>query len=100
MARRGSHIEEAARDSNVLTVSDSVIRRASVANPEFANLTDNAAGAAAHERGQTLFQAIRTYPKAVGWSILLSTALVMEGYDVVLLAKYDLLKRRLLVAVC
>ena len=79
---------QAEHDPNVLTVSDSIIRRASVANPEFAHLTDDAAGAAAHERGQTVFQAIRTYPKAVGWSILLSTALVMEGYDTVLLAKY------------
>lgn len=30
-----------------------------------------------------LLQAIKTYPNAVGWSVLASTALVMEGYDIV-----------------
>lgn len=33
------------------------------------------------EHGLSLLQAIKLYPKAVGWSVLLSTALVMEGYD-------------------
>ncbi|KUJ15446.1 putative maltose permease [Mollisia scopiformis] len=34
----------------------------------------------------SIWQAFRTYPKAVMFSIILSTAIVMEGYDVVLLA--------------
>jgi len=33
-------------------------------------------------------QAIKLYLKAVGGSILLSTAVVMEGYDVVLLSSF------------
>lgn len=33
-------------------------------------------------------QAFKLYPKAVGWSILLSTAIVMEGYDVSLLSNF------------
>lgn len=35
------------------------------------------------EHQMSLLKALRTYPKAVGWSILASTALVMEGYDIV-----------------
>lgn len=36
----------------------------------------------------TFAQAIRLYPKAVAWSVLLSTSLVMEGYDTTLLASF------------
>ena len=86
MARRESHIENVAAEPNVLTLSDSVIRRASVANPEFAKINEDAAGAAFLERNQTFLQAIKLYPKAVAWSVLLSTAIVIEGYDTVLLA--------------
>lgn len=85
MSRRASRIEQASHDPDVLTASDSAIRRASVANPQFAALTEDAAGAAKLETGQTVLQAFKLYPKAVGWSILLSTAIVMEGYDTVLL---------------
>lgn len=41
--------------------------------------------AADDEKSMGLLQAIKLYPKAVGWSIVLSTALVMEGYDLALL---------------
>ncbi|KAI9041102.1 putative MFS maltose permease [Aspergillus affinis] len=41
--------------------------------------------AARQEQSMTLWQAIRLYPKAVGWSVLLSTTLIMEGYDLALL---------------
>lgn len=40
------------------------------------------------ERHMSISQAIKLYPKAVGWSILLSTAIVMEGYDVSLLSNF------------
>lgn len=33
------------------------------------------------EHELTLLQAIKVYPKAVGWSLILSTTLIMEGYD-------------------
>lgn len=38
------------------------------------------------EHSLTFWRAVKTYPKAVGWSVLLSTALVMEGYDNLLIA--------------
>ncbi|KAJ5993039.1 General alpha-glucoside permease [Penicillium sp. IBT 35674x] len=37
-----------------------------------------------HKMG--LWQGIRTYPHAVGWSVLFSSALIMEGYDNALIA--------------
>ena len=40
------------------------------------------------EHNMTPWQALRIYPKAVGWSLLLSCAIIMEGYDVVLLGSF------------
>lgn len=37
------------------------------------------------EHTMTLWQGFRRYPYAVGWSVLFSTAIVMEGFDVVLI---------------
>jgi SP family general alpha glucoside:H+ symporter-like MFS transporter len=48
-------------------------------------LASDAKVAAEAEHHMTLWQAVRTYPKAIGWSVLLSTTLIMEGYDLALL---------------
>jgi len=39
----------------------------------------------ANEHSMTLLSAIKTYPKAIGWSVLVSSTLIMEGYDLALL---------------
>lgn len=49
---------------------------------QLANVED----AAAQEHDLGLFQALRLYPKGVLWSIIMSTAIVMEGYDTKLIA--------------
>lgn len=36
----------------------------------------------------TLREAIRLYPKAIGWSIFLSSAIAMEAFDIVLIASF------------
>lgn len=46
---------------------------------------EEAQHAAADEKAMSLVQAIKLYPKAVGWSVVLSSALIMEGYDLALL---------------
>lgn len=48
-------------------------------------LAAEARQAADAEQQMSVWQAIKTYPKAVGWSILLSSSLIMEGYDLALL---------------
>jgi SP family general alpha glucoside:H+ symporter-like MFS transporter len=40
------------------------------------------------EQSMTLMQGIRLYPKAIAWSILISTCIVMEGYDVCLINNF------------
>lgn len=49
------------------------------------NRNEEAQHAAADEKQMSLMQAIKLYPKAVGWSVVLSSALIMEGYDLALL---------------
>lgn len=44
--------------------------------------------AAEEEREQTLMESIRLHPKAVMWSVLLSTCIIMEGYDIVLINSF------------
>ncbi|KAI0134804.1 sugar transporter [Daldinia grandis] len=38
------------------------------------------------EQKMTLLEAIKLYPKAIAWSVLLSSTLIMEGYDLALLS--------------
>jgi SP family general alpha glucoside:H+ symporter-like MFS transporter len=46
------------------------------------------------EHKMTLLQGIKLYPKAIGWSVLISTCIVMEGYDVCLLNSFPQFKRK------
>ena len=54
----------------------------------FQGIIDEAQEATDHEHRMGIFEAIRTYPKACGWSVLASTALVMEGYDLVVIGSF------------
>ena len=40
------------------------------------------------EHDLTLGRAVKLYPKAVGWSLLLSTAIVMEGFQLILMEQF------------
>ncbi|KAL6890069.1 general substrate transporter [Trichoderma evansii] len=50
--------------------------------------TELARQAAEADHSLGFMQAIRKYPKAVMWSVLLSTSIIMEGYDIVLLFSF------------
>jgi SP family general alpha glucoside:H+ symporter-like MFS transporter len=52
------------------------------------DVIDHARSAAAKEQKMTLMQGIKLYPKAVGWSVLISTCIVMEGFDIVLVNNF------------
>ncbi|MCJ1308110.1 hypothetical protein MMC25_001762 [Agyrium rufum] len=55
---------------------------------DFQTLIEEAEAATAAEHQMGIWTAIKTYPKAVGWSVLASTALVMEGYDLVVIGSF------------
>lgn len=40
------------------------------------------------EQKMTLLQGLKLYPKAIAWSVLISTCIVMEGYDVSLVNNF------------
>jgi MFS transporter, SP family, general alpha glucoside:H+ symporter len=48
-------------------------------------LFDEAQEATNQEKDLTLWQALRLYPKAVFWSVVMSTSIIMEAYDTMLL---------------
>lgn len=45
--------------------------------------------AAEHEREVTFLKSLKLYPAAIGWSVLLSTAIIMEGYDMKLIGSLN-----------
>lgn len=51
-------------------------------------IIDGARAAAEKERNMTLMQGLRLYPKAIAWSVLISTCIVMEGYDITLVNNF------------
>ncbi|KAK3697499.1 hypothetical protein LTR37_017445 [Vermiconidia calcicola] len=48
----------------------------------------NAKAATEKEHNMTLWQGIKLYPKAIGWSVIISTCIAMEGYDVCLVNNF------------
>lgn len=61
-------------------------RRVSVSNPEMdSSVIHEAAEATQKEHNMGLFQSLKLYRKACLWSIFLSTCIIMEGFDMVLI---------------
>lgn len=52
------------------------------------DIIESARNAAEKERNMTLMEGIRLYPKAIAWSIAISTCIAMEGYDVCLINNF------------
>jgi hypothetical protein len=67
-----------------VVVSDKELSRFDHGNPDTIELIRKAQESDAADRQLTLFEALKKYKKAVFWSCALSTALVMEGYDIVI----------------
>ena len=71
-------------DEGIATASDDRVRRLS-AIPGFAEVTDAAIAGTETEKNMSILEGFKLYPKATGWSIILSMAIVMEGYEIILL---------------
>jgi SP family general alpha glucoside:H+ symporter-like MFS transporter len=57
-------------------------------NDSHTGLVRGAKAATDDEKKMTLLEGIRLYPKAVMFSILISTCIAMEGYDLCLLGNF------------
>ncbi|RYP93628.1 hypothetical protein DL770_000260 [Monosporascus sp. CRB-9-2] len=56
-------------------------------NP-LADVIRNAKLASEKEHKMTLMQGVKLYPKAIAWSVLISTCIIMEGYDIALVNNF------------
>ena len=72
----------------VTEANDEVFCRMSHGVPNLAHLTQDAKAATAAEHAMSVRDALRLYPKAVFFSMLLSLALVMEGFDTSLIGAF------------
>lgn len=52
-------------------------------------VTEDARLATSREHNLSVRQGIKAYKKAIGWSILMSSAVIMEGYDTILVSVDD-----------
>jgi MFS transporter, SP family, general alpha glucoside:H+ symporter len=86
--RRSSVVNVSRHDDGIIRVDDEAIRRMSVANPDIPQINQEARNATANELNMTLGEAFRLYPKAVLFSVIFSTAVVMEGYDLSLMNSF------------
>lgn len=75
-------------NDHILRTATTNLRKLATENPDIAHLSREAKDATQAEKSMTFSQAIHIYPKAVAWSVLLSTAIVMEGYDTTLLGQF------------
>jgi SP family general alpha glucoside:H+ symporter-like MFS transporter len=48
----------------------------------------NAKKATENEHNMSVWDCVKLYPKAIGWSVVISTCTVMEAYDVSLLSNF------------
>ncbi|PNY29695.1 General alpha-glucoside permease [Tolypocladium capitatum] len=74
--------------ADVVNVESVALDRAASSDPDFAATIHDAQLATAKEHSMSLWQGLKLYPRAIGWSVLFSTAIVMEGYDVVLMGSF------------
>lgn len=67
--------------------TENEIKRLSIDNVDTINLIRHAQESDAADRLLTVRQALKKYKKAVFWAMFLSTSLIMEGYDVVVVSQ-------------
>lgn len=79
--RRMSRVSEIQR-------RESITRAFSDARRPSAAIINDAANATEKEQTMGVWQGIKTYPKAIGWSVIFSSAIIMEGYDLTALGSF------------
>jgi SP family general alpha glucoside:H+ symporter-like MFS transporter len=86
--RKSSIVQVESRGDDVLRVLDTNIRKMSVIEPGIAGQNDAARRAADREHDMTVKESLRLWPKAIIFSLIFSTAVIMEGYDTALLGSF------------
>ncbi|KAM0815457.1 hypothetical protein AB5N19_01251 [Seiridium cardinale] len=76
------------RDGQQTHINESIARKIAANVEDFMTLVNEADEANNRERDMKLSTAFKTYPKAIGWSVILSSCLIMEGYDTSIVGSY------------
>lgn len=79
--RRMSRVSDVQRSNSVSRAFSNARRPSQVIINDAANATET-------EQKMTVWQGVKTYPKAIGWSIIFSSAIIMEGYDLTVLGSF------------
>jgi SP family general alpha glucoside:H+ symporter-like MFS transporter len=67
-----------------IVLNDHELQGFDLSNPETIELIQHAQESDAADRLLTVREALRKYKKAAFWAMFLSTSLIMEGYDLVI----------------
>jgi MFS transporter, SP family, general alpha glucoside:H+ symporter len=73
---------------NNFVSNDEFNRRLSYHNGLINSMAHDTKAATEAEHNMTFLEGVKLYPKAMGWSILLSLTIVMEGYDTALINSF------------
>ena len=87
-AAYGSPVEAPQLEDDVVGIDDDVLLKMSRSMDNLGEITQNAHQATMFEHRMTLTEALRLYPKAIAFSVTLSLAIIMEGYDTSLLGSF------------
>lgn len=86
--RRSSVVAVDRAQDGVARIDDAAMRKLSATNPDIVQSFEEAKAATAGEHELTIRDAIKLYPKAIAFSIIFSTAVIMEGYDLSLMGSF------------
>ncbi|KAF2859447.1 sugar transporter [Piedraia hortae CBS 480.64] len=76
------------KKGDVQTLENAMTNDSLATDAKSAEIILNARSAAEKEQKMTFIQGVKLYPKAIGWSLLISTCIAMEGYDVCLINNF------------
>lgn len=69
------------RNDGVVRVNDDAVRRLSRAHDNIGQEIADAKGASSAEKGMSVRNSVKLYKKAICFSLIMSLAVIMEGWD-------------------
>lgn len=75
--------------ASITRSNDDLFRGMSVAIPNLRRLSADARAHTEAEHNMSFAEGCKLYPKAIAWSILLSATIIMEGFDLTLIASFQ-----------
>ncbi|KAH9907849.1 sugar transporter-domain-containing protein [Xylariomycetidae sp. FL2044] len=76
------------RGSRYAHIDETLARRIAANVEDFMTLVNEANEANDREKDMELSEAFKVYPKAIGWSMLISSCIIMEGYGTAVVGSY------------